>query len=62
MTMKVHTSKKPTAVAAVIQVFTVSYSTIVLYIRDHEDLGFSDQSYHLTSSLAIPSWCPGNID
>ena len=34
---------------------------IQLYIMDHEDLGFSGQTYHPKTSLTIPLWHLGSI-
>ena len=33
----------------------MSYSMVVLYIRDHGGLGFSDQQYHPKTSFTIPA-------
>ena len=40
---------------------TVSHSTIVLYIRDHEELGFPSQRIHQKTSFTNPSWHLGSI-
>ena len=41
------------AVTAENEVAIVSYSMVILYIRDHGDLGFSGQKYHQKTSFAI---------
>ena len=38
---------------------TVSYSTVVLYIRNHEDLGFSGQKYHPKTQKLTSEYHPG---
>ena len=37
-----------------IQVTTTSYSTVVLYSRDHAELGFSNQKYHPKNQPQFP--------
>ena len=40
---------------------TISYSTVVLYIRDHGELGFPSQKIHPNTSFTTPSWHLGSI-
>ena len=39
----------------------ISCSMVVLYIRDHGDLGFPRQKIHPKTSFTTPSWHPGSI-
>ena len=40
---------------------SISYSTVVLYIRDHGDLGFPSHNIHPTTSFTTLSWHLGSI-
>ena len=39
----------------------ISYSTVVLYIRDDGDLGFPSQKIYPKTSFTTPSWHLGSI-
>ena len=35
---------------------TISYSTVVMYSRDHAELGFSSQKYHPKTTSFMTTW------
>ena len=41
--------------------YAISYSTVVLFVRDHGDLGFPSQKIHPKTSFTTPSWNLGSI-
>ena len=50
-----------TYIVFILVLCTIDTSTVVLYIRDHEGLGFPSQKIHPKTSFTTPSWHLGSI-